>query len=63
MTISHSAPLFEVGQTEYLGEARSASDFQRNGEEEDKASKANTLAMLPSFLGEHEVKIEMIKVP
>ena len=50
-------------QIEYFGEARSVSDFQRNEKEEDKASEAKTLATLPSFLGEHEEKTEIIPVP
>ena len=48
--------------TEYLGVARSLSDIQRHAEE-DQDSEANTLATLPSFLGEYEAKTEIVQVP
>ena len=58
-----SAPLSIVGLTEYMGmDKLSLTDNQSKGED-DENSEANTLATLPSFLGDYEAKTEVLQVP
>ena len=58
-----SAPLSIVGLTEYMGmDKMSLTDNQSKGED-DGNSEANTLATLPSFLGDYEAKTEVLQVP
>ena len=58
-----SAPLSIVGLTEYMGmDKMSLTDNQSKGED-DGNSEANTLATLPSFLGEYEAKTDVLQVP
>ena len=58
-----SAPISIVGLTEYMGiDQERLSNSQLSGDD-DGNSEANTLATLPSFLGEYEVKTKIILVP
>ena len=59
-----SAPLSIVGLTKYMGmDKMSLTNNQIRGGEDDGNSKANTLATLPSFLGDYEAKTKIIPVP
>ena len=58
-----STPLSIVGLTEYMGiDNMSLRDNQSKGED-DGNSEANTLATLPSFLGEYKAKMKVLQVP
>lgn len=58
-----SAPLSIMGMTDYLlMDKRTLSNGKMSIKDEEN-TKANTLATLPSFLGEYEAKIEIFPIP
>ena len=59
-----SAPLSIVGLTEYMGMDKMSLTYNHQSKgEDDGNSEANTLATLPSFLGEYEAKTDVLQVP
>ena len=58
-----SAPISIVGQTDYMGMDKMSLTTEELRGETNGESEANTLAMLPPFLGDYETKIEVIHIP
>ena len=58
-----SAPISVVGHTDYMGMDKMSLTTDELRRDDDRMSEANTLATLPSFLGDYETKTEVIPIP